>query len=193
MTYGELLAAIATWLSRSDQAANIPLFIRNAEARINRELRVREMIGRATAAVDQAFADLPSDFLAPRSAQIGNRVLGYLMPDDLLDVCAGGLTAYYTVLGSEMQFASPPTANETVQLTYYRRLTPVSESATNWLLVNHPDAYLYGALCEAAFLARDEGLMAMAEARFQEAKRMIERGSNAMAGDRLTPLASTVV
>lgn len=193
MTYAELVAAVAVWLSRSDQTANIPTFIRTAEARINRELRVREMVGRATASVDVEFADLPPDFLAPRSAQMGDRVLNYLTPNDLLNVCAGGPTAYYTVLGSELQFAPVPVTVATVQLTYYRRLTPVSDGATNWLLDNHSDAYLYGSLCEAAFVTRDDALMAMAEARFQEAKRLIEQGSVAMAGDRLTPIPSTVV
>lgn len=193
MTYVELLAAVKTWLSRSDQDANIPTFIVLAEARLNRELRVREMIGRATASIDIEFADLPLDFLAPRSVQIGDRVLDYLVPDALLNVRRGGPTHAYTVLGDELQLASAPVSAEAVQLTYYKRLTPISENVTNWLLRNHPDAYIYGALCEAAVVTRDETLMAMAEGKFQDAKRRIEIGSVAMMGDRLTPIPSTVV
>lgn len=193
MTYAELLAAVKTWLSRTDQDANIPTFIVLAEARLNRELRVREMIGRSTASIDVEFADLPLDFLAPRSVQIGERVLDYLVPDDLLKVRHGGPVHAYTILGDELQFAPIPVSAETVELTYYKRLTPIGENVTNWLLRNHPDAYLYGVLCEAAVVTRDEVLTAMAEGKFQDAKRRIEAGSVAMAGDRLTPIPSTVV
>lgn len=193
MTYEELVSAIRVWLSRTDQDANIPTFIRAAEARINRDLRVREMIARATASVDVEFSELPLDFLAPRSAQIGDRVLDYLMPDDLLKVRRGGPTHAYTVLGQELQFAPAPVAADTVQLTYYQRLKPIGEGVTNWLLRNHSDAYLYGALCEAAVVTRDEGLLAMAEGKFQDAKRKIEQGSVSMMADRLVPIPSVVV
>lgn len=193
MIYEELVAAIAMWMSRTDQTSNIPTFIKNAEARINRDLRVREMIGRATATIDVEFAELPLDFLAPRSAQIGDRVLDYMTPDDLLKINFGGQTCAYTVLGSELQFAPAPGSAETVALTYYKRLTPVGEGVTNWLLRNHSDAYLYGALCEAAIVTRDEVLLTMAEGKFQDAKRRIEQGSIAMMSDRLVPLSSTVV
>lgn len=193
MTYEELVSAIATWLSRTDQTANIPTFIRTAEARINRDLRVREMITRATASIDVEFSELPLDFLAPRSAQIDDRVLDYMTPDDLLKVRFGGPTHAYTVLGSHLQFAPVPVSSETVQLTYYQRLTPIGENVTNWLLRNHPDAYLYGALCEAAIVTRDDTLLAMAEGKFQDAKRRIEQGSIAMMSDRLMVIPSTVV
>ncbi len=193
MTYEELIAAIRVWLSRTDQEANIPTFIRNVEARLNRDLRVREMIGRATASVDVEFADLPTDFLAPRSAQIGDRALNYLMPDDMLKIGRGGPTWAYTVLGASIQFAPAPVDADAVELTYYRRLNPIGESATNWLLRNHSDAYLYGALAEAATVTRDETLLAMAEGKFQDAKRRIELGSSSMMGDRLAPIASVVV
>lgn len=38
-----LQAAIAGWLARSDLTASIPDFIQLGEARINRELRTRQM------------------------------------------------------------------------------------------------------------------------------------------------------
>lgn len=193
MTYEELVASIRTWLSRTDQDANIPTFIRNVEARLNRDLRVREMVGRATASVDVEFADLPLDFLAPRSAQVGDRVLNYLEPNDMLNVRKGGPTWAYTVLGDQIQLAPVPASADTVELTYYQRLKPIGENATNWLLRHHSDAYLYGALVEAAVVTRDEVLMAMAEGKFQDAKRRIEMGSSSLMGDRMTPLASTVV
>ena len=47
-TYTELKDAIADWLDRSDLTARIPDFIALAEARINRERRIRPMEVRST-------------------------------------------------------------------------------------------------------------------------------------------------
>ena len=47
-TFTELKDAIADWLDRSDLTARIPDFIALAEARINRELRIRPMEVRST-------------------------------------------------------------------------------------------------------------------------------------------------
>lgn len=41
--YATLQAAIASWLARADLASQIPTFIQLGEARINRELRTRQM------------------------------------------------------------------------------------------------------------------------------------------------------
>ena len=42
-TYSELQTAVANWLDRDDLTARIPEFIVLAEARYNRELRIRGM------------------------------------------------------------------------------------------------------------------------------------------------------
>ncbi len=193
MTYDALLAAIATWLTRTDQTDNIPTYIQLLEARLNRELRVREMIGRATASVDAGFADLPSDFLAPRTMQIGNTPLLFVTLDQIQSVEREGPTAAYTIVGNEFQFAPAPSDDVTVALTYYKRLTPVSEDATNFALTYHPDLYLYGALAEAANVIRDTELLTLAEGRFQSAKTQLEQASASTWGDRLTPVPSTVI
>jgi len=44
--YTELKAGVADWLNREDLTAQIPDFITFAEARLNRTLRVREMLTR---------------------------------------------------------------------------------------------------------------------------------------------------
>ncbi len=48
-TYAELQTAVGNWLNRADLTARIPEFIELFEARVKRDLRVRQMEKRATA------------------------------------------------------------------------------------------------------------------------------------------------
>ena len=48
-TYTELKTSLADWLYRSDLASVIPDFISLAESQVERQLRTRQMIVRATA------------------------------------------------------------------------------------------------------------------------------------------------
>ena len=67
-TYSELQTEIASWLDRSDLTAQIPTFIKLAEARINRTLRVRAMetvVQHTMVGLSKRIA-LPSDYLQMR-------------------------------------------------------------------------------------------------------------------------------
>ena len=58
MTYAELKTAIANYLNRSDLTSDIDTFIDNVEAELNRRLRTKDMIKRATAAEDTDKEDI---------------------------------------------------------------------------------------------------------------------------------------
>ncbi len=64
-TYTELKSSLADWLNRSDLTSVIPDFISLAEAQIERQLRTRQMIVRATASFAAAaeYGTVPDDFL----------------------------------------------------------------------------------------------------------------------------------
>ena len=68
-TFTELKEAVADWLDRSDLTARIPDFIALAEARINRELRIRPMEVRSTmyTTVDQQYFNLPGGYIQMRN------------------------------------------------------------------------------------------------------------------------------
>jgi len=68
MNYGELKSHIADWLMRGDLTSVIPTFVRLTEGELNRDLRVRQMLVRATSTVEpfasgSTFISLPTDFL----------------------------------------------------------------------------------------------------------------------------------
>ena len=63
MTYAELKTNIASYLNRSDLTSDIDMFIDNTEAELNRRLRTKDMIKRATATADSQYLAVPSDWM----------------------------------------------------------------------------------------------------------------------------------
>jgi hypothetical protein len=63
-TYSDLKTTIASYLGRSDLTTQIPDFIRLAEDRLRRELRIRQMLKVVTAPPTggDATVSLPADF-----------------------------------------------------------------------------------------------------------------------------------
>ena len=63
--YASLQSAVARWLARTDLTDSIPDFISLAEARINRDLRVRQMISTTGVTASSGSFNLPADFISP--------------------------------------------------------------------------------------------------------------------------------
>lgn len=169
-TFTELKDAIADWLDRSDLTARIPDFIALAEARINRELRIRPMEVRSTmyATVDQQYFNLPGGYIQMRNIQLNTNPttpLEYITPE-MLDRLYGSTTTgkpkAYTLIGDEIQLAPIPDSAYQIEMAFYEKFTPLGDGTSgtvtsNWLTENAPDILLYGALMEAEpFIKNDE-------------------------------------
>ena len=93
-TYSELQTAVANWLDRDDLTARIPEFIVLAEARYNRELRIRGMetiVDISTVAGTRSYA-LPTGYLQARTLQLTTdpiTPLEYLAPEMMDRLWAG--------------------------------------------------------------------------------------------------------
>lgn len=157
-SYADLQTTIAGYLARSDLTTQIPDFIRLAETRLRRDLRIRQMLKSVTTSTVAADStvELPSDFLEVRDFVIvGNPVqpLNYYSPSAFnrnARTWESGKPLDYTVLANDFQLAPVPDAVYTVKLFYFA--APAFLSATNTsnvFLANTPDALLYGALLEA--------------------------------------------
>ena len=168
-TYSELQSAIANWLARPGDptlAPFIPDFIRLAEARINRDLRIRSMEQRATAEIDAAYVALPDRFLEMRNLQLNTDPvtrLELVSPEQIDALRTGsrsGRPRWYCVIGDEIQLAPAPDGPYTAEMTYWRQLEPLSlAEPSNWTLANAPDLDVYAALIEAtAVIGNDERL-----------------------------------
>jgi hypothetical protein len=150
-----LITAIQDWLDRDDLEAKIPMFIQMAESIFNRELRCPQMERTSTSSVSSEDTILPEDYLSMRAIyQEGSpdRPLRGVAPTAIrqgYDGTTGIPTAYCLVSGG-LRLIPPP--NDTISLTmdYFARIEPLTVSSpVNWLLEQHPDAYLYGSLFNA--------------------------------------------
>lgn len=157
-TYSDLKTTIASYLARNDLTSQIPDFIRLAEIRLRRQLRIREMLklSSTTMTGGDATVGLPSDFLQMRNLYLdGNPEIpiGYLAPSSFTRnarVTESGKPINYTILSEEMQFAPVADNNYTLWMLYYAAPTFLSDStSTNTFTIVCPDLLLYGALTEA--------------------------------------------
>jgi hypothetical protein len=146
-SYSDLVTEIGTWLNRSDMSAEIPTFIRLFEARMNRRLRTpdQEQQSVVTLLTNIATYNVPNAIRQVKSivASATGQAMSYSID---------GTT--FTIIPTPDGISNAPT----VTVIGYSTLTPLDGVTTtsNWLLASHPDAYLYGALVEAAAFIRDD-------------------------------------
>jgi len=181
--YTTLQATIANYLARSDLSASIPEFIRLAEDRLSRDLRIRQTLKLATTTTTSGDSkvEVPSDFVAMKDLHISSTdpiaTVTYQSPSNFFRNTRStnsGQPIFYTSLGSEFQFAPIPNAAYTVQMLYYFKPERMSSTvSSNLWLANTPDLLLYAALGEAEpFLMNDERINTWAA--------MYDRGVNAL-------------
>lgn len=167
-SYTTLKTKIAEYLARSDLDTQIPDFIRLAEERLRRDLRIRQMlkVATATTTVGDSTVSLPADFLAMKDLHLDTTPVQVLQFQNTSNFFRNarttdrGLPTMYTLLGSEFQFAPLPDSAYTLRMVYYYKPELLSDSnASNLFLANCPDLLLYGALAEAEpYLMNDERL-----------------------------------
>ena len=172
--YTELQTAVANWLDRDDLTARIPEFIALAEARFNRVLRLRSMEAKYTAntVASQRNLALPASYIQMRNFQVNTSpltTLSYVTPeiyDRLWGGSTGGTPKFYTILANEVSFGPIPGSVMEVEMLFYKKFDNLSGSvATNWLITNAPDIYLYGSMLEAEpFIMNDERVQLWAAA-----------------------------
>lgn len=166
--YTTLQATIANYLARTDLTVQIPEFIRLAEDRLLRDLRIRELLKVATTVTvaGDATVSMPSDFVAMKDLHLqGNppQTIKFLSTSNFFrnaHSATSGLPNRYTLLGSEFQFAPIPDSTYTLQMVYFHRPPYLSDTnSSNIWLANTPDLLLYASLGEAEpYLMNDERL-----------------------------------
>lgn len=174
-TYAELQSAIAGWLHRSDLATQARDFIALAESRLNRLLRLRVMeSGEAlTASINSRTVALPAGIIEPLALWLeesSGRTELRFYPASILPVTTStGEPEYWTVDGANIAFERPADQAYSLTLHMLKAFALSDALPTNWLLTNHPDLYLYGALIESAPYIRDDNRTALWQERFDRA------------------------
>ena len=178
MTYSELKTNIANYLNRSDLTDQMDMFIDNVEGELNRKVRTKEMIKRANATADSQYLSLPTDWLEVINVEITSNDFEPLFQQSLesLDVYRQsinnktGQPIYFAIMDEALELAPTPEQSYTLQLTYYEKIPALSDSNTsNFVSLNHPDVYLYGALKHASIYLMEDERVAMFTQLFEKA------------------------
>ena len=188
-TYAQLKQAIQDYTENTETTFvnNLPLFIRQAEERIlkNVQLSLFRKNATAFASPGNKYLACPSDFLAPFSLSYegtdGDKTFVEFKDPSFVqtftpDENTLGAPRYYAIFDVNNFILGPtPVAIYTMELHYFYRplsLTSpsVGESGTTWLSENAEMALLYGSLIEAyIFMKGEADVMSAYNSRFQEA------------------------
>ncbi len=177
-TYAELKTSITDFLNRDDLTTVTPTFISLAEADMQRRVRHWRQEKRSNADLNSRYSDVPGDFLEViRFGVTGdnNSTLEMISQSQMLDRRmqngnTSGSPRYYALTAGEIELFPSPSAITSTELYYYSKIDPLSDStASNWMLANHPDAYLYGSLIHSAPYLADDSRITMWAALYQAA------------------------
>lgn len=186
-TYTDLKTSIASWLNRDDLTSVIPDFISLAEAGINRDLRHYKMIERADATLDSRYVQMPADWMETVRFSItsGDTYrLELVSRDDMLEyrektADTSGRPRFYANIGDTIEVFPTPDADYTMQLQYYAKTPALSDSnASNWLLLDAPDVYLYGTLIQSAPYLQDDARTQTWAALYAAALQSLQKASD---------------
>jgi hypothetical protein len=154
--YNAFVSTVESYLARTDLTSVIPDFVQMAQLRMSRDLRTERMLKVATTTPTDNKVAFPSDFLELREMHFqGNPpiLLEFQTPDLFFrngQTTLSGRSHYFTMLGTEFQFAPTQDTDYTIQILYYAQPTFISSTiSSNLFLAYYPDALLYATLAEA--------------------------------------------
>jgi hypothetical protein len=190
MNYSELVQRIQDYAEYTETSfvANIPVFVRQAEERIKRSVRLPELRKNATATLrsNSQYLARPSDFLAPYSLAVikPNGDYVYLLQKDVSFIrefypspSDTGEPRFYAQFdgdssGTEGNFIIGPTSDVdyTAELHYYYDPESIVDAGTSWFGENAEAVLLYGSLVEAyTYMKGDPAMLQLVIQRYQTA------------------------
>ena len=190
-TFTTLKTAIADFLNRDDLTSAIENFIALSEAQINRDIRHWKMETRASGQQSggDEYSQIPANWMETIRFHItdnGTSPLELISRAAMADKRASnndaiGIPTHYTHADGQFQFYPTPSSTVNTELLYYAKTDALSSSnVNNWLLLEAPDVYLYGALLHSApYLGEDERIAVWAQMYSASVSRLNEVSENA--------------
>lgn len=172
-TYANLQTAVGSWsFNRTDLPATDLIAL--GEARLNRDLRLRimETTATLTGVVGARTIALPTGYMEPLQLwreDASGPIPMVKAPPGLRTYDTSGEPIYWAIEGETVAFERPCAEAYSFTLRCLARFALSDTTTTNWLLTNHPDAYLSAALVEAALWAADDEQALRWQARYQAA------------------------
>lgn len=160
--YSTLLTSIAGVLHRADLNNDIPGFVDLCEADMAARLDDGNDEASTTLSLTTSGSvTLPTGFKRMRRMRCYDGTIYWDLPQNALAPSEyNGVTpsrpVSYTISGSTITSRPLPDKTYTLALDYYGTFTPLTGTATNWILTSYPAVYLYGSLLHSApFLGQD--------------------------------------
>ena len=189
-TYGDLKTSVAAWLARADLTSTIPDFVTLAHKQLMRDLRGHIRLQKRDTAfsVSGEFVAAPTDFLELVSMYINTSpktAVTFLPSDQMAPFVTSSTPIYVSIVGATtpgtevFRFAPPPQSSTTATIEYYSTITFfASDGATNWILTDHPQLYLYGSLLQASAYIGDDPRIPLWQAAYSEALMAVKKEGN---------------
>lgn len=205
MNYTQLSAALVAYSENtsSDFAAQIPVFVKQAEQRIYNTVQFPSLRKNMTGATTggNRYLSCPDDFLAVYSMAVitPSGEYNYLLNKDVNYIreaypspATGGAPKYYALFGptvasgvitNELSLLLAPTPNAvySIELHYYYYPESIVTASTTWLGDNFDSVLLYGSLVEAyTYMKGEPDIMGFYEAKYKEALGLAKRLGDGM-------------
>jgi len=162
LTYADLQEAVVNWLNRPEVEQSVPTFIRLAEADISRKVKHWLNEKRVSTSLNEQYEILPDDWLETiRFEHEDGTEIRLVSTVDMARLqtsrpSAGKPTSYLITAG-QIKLHPTPGDEFPAFLTYSARIPALSDAVpTNWILTNHFDVMLYGALFHSAPYLKDD-------------------------------------
>lgn len=198
-SYSEMQSLIKRRLKRgSDLDSYVPDYIRLAEARIYREMRVRAMETALSSTIASGVIAVPSGYRELKHAYVNGSPTSPLQRKNDEWIYANyptrssdGKPLFIAREGSNFIFGPYPDSTYTIKGIYYKALDALSASNTsNWLITDNPDLLLFASLVEANADLHNDPRAKMWEDRYQQIKADVIR-EDKNEGFSGSPLAMT--
>ena len=196
-TWAELKTSVGNWTNEDFTTAQIEEFISLGERHLNRTVFTPDREAALSITADAQSETLPADFWGFKSGPYVDAAtdvaLVRLTPGDLRATYPDGTVgtpAHFAIEGENILFGPIPSSSA-IKGTYYATIPALGASqATNWLLTDHPDAYLAAVLVEAFAFHMDEARVGFWTARRDDKIADINR-SGARRSANSGPLVAT--
>ena len=146
---------IAEYANRGDWSdAVVTGFVRQAEEKLNAELRVDRMIQFNEGLIAARCAPLPDDWLQMELVRIANDnaadgflPIRYKPRDEFYTTVDNWMYGFYTIQGRQIFIGGAPDTvdGQTVKLTYYGEVPVFSDTQPSWVYTKYPALFLAAA------------------------------------------------
>ena len=166
--FSDFTTAIAEWANRSDWSPTlVTSFVRNAEEKLNSELRIDRMIQSNDALIASRCAPLPDNWLEMDFVRLGWMAdyypsgfapISYKPREEFFSTKDQDAIGIYTIEGRQIFIGGPPdtTEGQTVRIDYYAEVPVFSDTQSSWVYTKYQSLYRYAALMHADLHALGE-------------------------------------